>query len=267
MKGNSMFRQLLKWSLSLLSSWAIRKHKIKLIVILGIGGSDIVKEILYTVLREKMNIRRNIADIWWDLSIPLNVLGYEDKQRSSVEWINLIFSAFVALIKNKSNPQGLIINADTSKKSTVDYWSKFVHPDYLVVLNYDENSLLTNRLLTQINTTEGKIIIREKLIEKIRNKINFEDDKYFSYGQQNADLKVKSLSDGKLKIEYKKEKVILPKKLWISISENITGALFSVAILEKFTLKSIAYSFLKYSFPKSMLSRIKTNLSNSAINV
>jgi len=214
-----------------------------------------------------MNIRRNIADIWWDLSIPLNVLGYEDKQRSSVEWINLIFSAFVALIKNKSNPQGLIINADTSKKSTVDYWSKFVHPDYLVVLNYDENSLLTNRLLTQINTTEGKIIIREKLIEKIRNKINFEDDKYFSYGQQNADLKVKSLSDGKLKIEYKKEKVILPKKLWISISENITGALFSVAILEKFTLKSIAYSFLKYSFPKSMLSRIKTNLSNSAINV
>lgn len=267
MKGNSMFRQLLKWSLSILSSWAIRKHKIKLIVILGIGGSDIVKEILYTVLREKMNIRRNIADIWWDLSIPLNVLGYEDKQRSSVEWFNLIFSAFVALIKNKSNPQGLIINADTSKKSTVDYWSKFVHPDYLVILNYDENSLLTNRLLTQINTTEGKIIIREKLIEKIRKKIDFEDDKYFSYGQQNADLKIKSLSDGKLKIEYKKQKVILPKKLWISISENITGALFSVAVLEKFTLKSIAYSFLKYSFPKSMLSRIKTNLSNSAINV
>jgi UDP-N-acetylmuramyl pentapeptide synthase len=267
MKGNSMFRQLLKWSLSILSSWAIRKHRIKLIVILGIGGSDIVKEILYTVLKEKMNVRRNIADIWWDLSIPLNVLGYDDKQRSSIQWVNLLLSAFVALIKNKSNPQGLIINADTSKKATVDYWSKFVRPDYLVVLNYDEKSLLTNRLLTQINTTKGKIIINEKLISRVKKKIDFDDDKYFSYGQNKADLKIKSLSDGKLKIKYKKEKVILPKKIWISISENISGALFAVAILEKFTLKSIAYSFLKYSFPKSMISRIKTNLSNSAINV
>jgi UDP-N-acetylmuramyl pentapeptide synthase len=266
MKGISMFRQLLKWSLSILSSWAIRKHKIKLIVILGIGGSDIVKEMLYTVLREKMNVRRNIADIWWDLSIPLNVLGYEDKQRSSFAWVNLLFSAFIALIRNKSNPQGLIINADTSKKSTVDYWSKLVHPDYLVVLNYDEKSLLTNRLLTQVNMSKGKIIINEKLISKIKNKIDFEDDKFFSYGSNKANVKIKSLNDGKLKIEYKKENIILPKKIWISISENISGALFSVAVLEKFTLKSIAYSFLKYSFPKSMITRIKTNLSN-AINV
>lgn len=262
-----MFRQLLKWSLSILSSWAIKKHKIKLIVILGIGGSDIVKEILYTVLREKMNVRRNIADIWWDLSVPLNVLGYDDKQRSTPEWIKLVISAFVALVRNKSNPQGLIINADTSKKATVDYWSKFVHPDYLVVLNYDENSLLTNKLLTQINSTEGKIVIHESLISKVLKKIDLEMENFFSYGNKDGDLNIKSLKDGKLKIEYLKEKVILPKKLWISISENISGALFSVAVLEKFPLKSIAYAFLKYSFPRSMITRIKTNLSNSAINV
>lgn len=267
MKEKSKFRQLLKWNLSILSSWAIKKHKIKIVVILGIGGSDIVKEILYTVLKEKRNVRRNVADVWWDLSIPLNILGYEDKKRPLINWAGLIISAVVALLKNKSNPQVLIINADTGNKSTVDYWSKFIHPHYLVLLNYDENSLLSNRLIMQTSTTGGKIIVHENSSEKILAKNEIEKNNIFTFGSRMSELKLKFLTDGRLKVMFKKEKIILPRKIWLSVSQNISGALFSVAVLEGISLRNIAFSFLKYSFPRSMISKIKTNLLSASSNV
>src|SRR5690606_25350599 len=204
------------------------------------------KEMLYTVLKEKDNVRRNVEDIWWDLSIPLNVLGYEDKQRSYTEWMNLIISAFVAILKNKSNPHLLILNADTKNKDTANYWSNFLNPEYLVVLNYQEDSIFANELLRKNEIIEGKVIASKNFAGEIPKEIT--KGRVFTYGSQKADLLLKRLSDGRLRITYKKEKISLPKKLWPTVSPRITGAIFSVALLEGFDLQNTAYACLKYTF-------------------
>lgn len=253
-------RTILTSSLSFLASWAIAKHKIRVCVVVGVSGSDIVKEILYTVLKEKRNVRRNIEDIWWDLSVPLNILGYEDKQRSFPEWLQLIVSAFVAIIKNKPNPHLLILNADTKNPQTAHYWSNFLSPEYLIVLNYQQNDVLTNSLLANTVEADGKIIIQKKLVSELPKDIASES--LFTYDHDKSDLLLKKLPDGRLRVNYKSEKVILPKKLWPSVSMRISGAIFSVALLEGFDLDSTAYACLKYTFPKSMLRRIKSNLLN-----
>lgn len=262
-----MLRKLLKITLSFLANRAIRKHKIKIVVILGTTGSDIVKEMLYTVLKEKTAVRRNIDDIWWDLSVPINILGYKDVRRSAVKWMRLIISASIALLKNKSNPHLLILNAETGNPTTVDYWSSFLHPAYLVVLNYKKDSLLIEKLITQTEMSGGKVIAPQN-IEKILSEMSEEyEDNLFIFGQEDADLTIIKNNDGKLRIKYGKERVVLPKKLWPAISPLITGAIFSVAVLEGLKLEDIAYACLKFTFPVAIISRIKTNLKNTSINI
>lgn len=258
-------RKILTYVLSVLASLAISKHKIRVCVVVGTSGSSIVKEMLYTVLKERSNVRRNVEDIWWDLSIPLNVLGYEDKQRSYPEWISLIASAIVAILKNKSNPHLLILNADTKHKETADYWSNFLSPEYLVILNFDKESILANELLEKNHEVNGQIVSPHTLLADIPKEYN--EDRVFTYGTQKSDLLLKRLTDGRLRVTYKKEKIVLPKKLWPSVSVRITGAIFSVAVLEGFDLSSTAYACLKYTFPKSMLGKIRNNLLKSSINV
>lgn len=258
-------RKFLTITLSFLASKAIIRHKIRVCVVVGVSGSDIVKEMLYTVLKEKVNIRRNVEDIWWDLSVPLNILGYEDKQRSFLEWIRLVFSAFGAIIKNKPNPHMLVLNIDTKDKQIAKYWSDFLTPKYLVVLNYQQNDIFTNNLLVNISNTGGKVIVQENLLDRFNEVC---DTKHlFTYGSGKSDLLLKKLSDGRLKIDYRRKEIILPKKLWPSVSIRISGAIFSVALLEGFDLSSIAYACLKYTFPKGVLHKIKKNLLGFPVNV
>lgn len=258
-------RAILTSTLSFLASWAIAKHKIRVCVVVGTNGSAIVKEILYTVLKERTNVRRNIEDIWWDLSVPLSVLGYEDKQRSFLEWVNLCISAFGAILKNKSNPHLLILNADTKNPSTANYWSNFLNPEYLIVLNYKKNDSLTESLLANTLNNNGKIVLQNKLDSKLFSSIPKKN--LFTYGIEKSNLLLKKLSDGRLRVSYKSQKVILPKKLWPSVSMRISGAIFSVALLEGHDLNSTAYACLKYTFPQSMLRRIKNNLLNSQTTI
>ena len=118
---SNFFRNKLTKVLSKLAVLALRKHEIKVVVIAGNYDTELARELVYTVLKEKLNVRRNYSNIWWDLSIPLNILGYEDIQRSFIGWVGLLLSSSIALIKNKKNPQLLILNADAYCRVLVKY--------------------------------------------------------------------------------------------------------------------------------------------------
>lgn len=255
-------RNLLRSALSLLATLAIKKHKIRVAVILGQSGSDMVKEILYTVLKEKENVRRNIEDIWWDLSVPLNILGYDDKQRNIASWLKLLFNATVALIKNRSNPHLIILNADTGNENTAKYWSKFLKPEYTILLDYFEDNTLYNLLSIRTAEVGGKVILKDNLDLPIKKQIT--NKSLFTYGGKNSNLQIETQKVSNIKLKYKKQTITLPKKLWPAISMRITGSIFALGILEGHRLDEIAFSCLKYTFPKNMLRRIKSNLLNFA---
>jgi hypothetical protein len=59
-------RRLVRFYLGVLSRFAIKKHKLELIVITGWYGTSIAREMLYTILGEHLKVRRNTRDIWWD---------------------------------------------------------------------------------------------------------------------------------------------------------------------------------------------------------
>lgn len=229
-------------------------------VIAGSHDTDLAKELIYTVLKDKMNVRRNVTEIWWDLSIPLNILGYQDKQRSFFGWINLVLKIILVLFTNPKNPHLLILNADTTNQHTVEYWSKFLEPKYLVVLNKSSNTNLIDELVFKTSLNDGKIIVPIELVASFEVFNQLKNNELFTYGAtKGVDLELKLTKD-KVTIKFESKELHLKKKLWWTYSKSITGALFSIAALEDISLTDAAFSSLKFTFPTKVMTRIKANL-------
>lgn len=252
---------------SSLSKLAIKKHKIRLMIIVGNTASDVARELIYTVLKEKVNVRRNTNSIWWDLSVPLNILGYEDRRYSALGWIKTFLSVVIALLLNKPNPQLIILNADSANKTTIKYWTDLVDPEYLIILNYQGNTALTDELILRTINKPGTIVIPAKVVREIPLLQKIKGKKIVTYANVNSDLIIKTTSSGDIYVKYESQKKILNRKALPANSTLLAGAMFIVAAKEGISIDDALFSSLKYTFPTKLLSRIKTNLNNSQFTV
>lgn len=252
---------------SSLAKIAIKKHKIRLMIIVGNTATDVARELIYTVLKDKVNVRRNTNSIWWDLSVPLNILGYDDRRYTALGWVKTFVSIVIALLLNKSNPQLIILNADSANKSTVKYWTDLVEPEYLVVLNYQGNTALTDEFVLRTINKSGTIVIPAKVVEEIPLLKKNKYKKIITYANVNSDLIIKTTSKGEIHVKYDSEEKLLNRKALPANSTLIAGAMFIVAANEGISLDDALFSSLKYTFPTKLLSRIKTNLNNNQFNV
>lgn len=177
-----MVRNLLKSVLLLLAKIAIRKHGIKFVVICGWHRTKLVREEIYNYLGEDYNVRRNIQNIWWDLSLPLNILGYKDKRYSARHWFKIIFRTIGALIVAPRNPHKIIIDLNFSDKNTSKYWKKMIKPETLVILNYKQSEKeLFEVLIDSTLKNKGEIFATEGITKKFSKFKKFCVDKDFIY--------------------------------------------------------------------------------------
>lgn len=142
-------RSILKVILEFLSKVTIKKHNIQFIIVVGWYGTELVKEGIYSILSEKYIVRRNTKSIWWDLSIPLVILGYEDKKYSVFGWINIFFRSIFALFLNPVNPHKIIINLNLAEKNTSEFWSRIITPELLIITSNKEGKSFIIHSLTQ----------------------------------------------------------------------------------------------------------------------
>ncbi len=182
-KGKSFFRIILKVILEYLAKLTIRKHKIRFVVIVGWYGTEIIREQTYEILNTHISCRRNTHDIWWDLSLPNIILGYADTQRSVVQWLLLIFSTLVALLKNRFNPHIIILDLNLGAPDIVNYWSKIVTPEILIIVNKDRKiNNLAEKLELKTLSAKGQVL---KYFKEIKT-----GDRGFSYILDNKIRKV-----------------------------------------------------------------------------
>ncbi|MBP9759120.1 hypothetical protein KBD45_05480 [Candidatus Dojkabacteria bacterium] len=175
-----MPRNLLKTILLILAKFAIRKHGIKFIIICGWHRTTIVKEEMYNYLSEDYNVRRNIQNIWWDLSLPLDILGYKDRRYSTKGWFKMIIKTIGALLTGPKNPHKIIIDLNFSDKNTSKYWKKIIKPELLIILNYKQSEKELFEVLIQSTIkNKGKVFVSNTLGKKFMKYEKFGSDKEF----------------------------------------------------------------------------------------
>lgn len=257
-----MFRLLLKRIISLLARWAIRKHDIELVIVTGFHGTELVKEGIYHSLSQKFNVRRNTNQILWDMAIPLSILGYADRRRNPVEWFALFLRATLYLLFGPKNPHTIVLNANCTFKETAEFWSSFLKPDYLIILNGKEKSRIVDALLDRLDPEKGTLIYNADQIglSSVESR-NFKN--MFSYsGSNDADL-VYSVKERILIYKSSKTKLptILPPVLYSHIA-----AIFSLGIKKGISLEESAYEALKFDLSSILLQRITKNIEGRRIN-
>lgn len=255
----NFFRNQLKFILGQYSKFAIKKHQIELIVITGWYGTEIAREMLYTLLSEHFIVRRNTKQIWWDFSIPLAILGYADKKRNLPSWILLLIKAGLYLIFGKKNPHILILSADCTLDSTARYWSSFIQPEYLLVLNYQKKARIVEELIQETIANKGQIVFDPEKIPAALNK-QLNKTKKLTFSQNNsATINIKP-NGNFIKINYLHHVISLPRHHFSAVSLETIGGTFAVSVLKGLDLYEIGFNSLKFALPDIIITKIKNNL-------
>lgn len=225
-------RRILKHVLGLLCKLSVKKHQSDIILVTGWTGSGLVREMIYHSLKGKYNIRRNINEVWWDLSVPLCVLGYEDKRRNLLQWMGLIIKASYAIIVKNKYDHKIIINLDTANKETADFWSMYLMPSKIVALKENPKSKVIEKILKKDRTDLLTVVCKTEDKERRFRKIN----NVFTYSSKKGDLLYKNV-DEKLRLTYKNESSNLRISkdnvfLWEFIPAAISVGLLSGESLE-----------------------------------
>jgi hypothetical protein len=254
-------RILLQKLLTLLAKKAINKHPMELIVVLGINGTEIIKELGYTVLSNQIKVRRIINKPWWDLSIPLSILGYKDEKRSIIKWIYMIIKSYVYLTFGPKNPSTLILNLNYSHTSTMEYWSKILNPNILILSNYNKNIDSNEKFIENTANNNGKIIIHQNSQYKLSNKFQAYKHIYLIGNSKTSYLRSID-NNGKFTFYHNKEKEEIDSKKLNFIPIDAFEFAIVLGLIKKISLKNCIYQSLDFDMP-TVLSKIKTNLYKS----
>lgn len=248
-------RILLKKILAWLAKWAIRKHNMEIIVILGINGTEITKELCYYVLSSKYKVRRVTHKPWWDLSIPLSILGYKDKRRGLIEWIVLIIRSFIYLLIGPKNESSIIINLNYLHKDTMRFWGEIIFPDILILSNFNNQNNEVQKFIDNTNLKQGKILIQESnLLAK--------SDNYLKVGKgENCFLSTKT-NDKDVILTHENESITIKGKSLLFIPLESFEFALALGIIKNIPLNESVEYAMEFDYP-SFLSKIKTNLKKS----
>ncbi len=248
-------RQLLKIYLSALAKVAIKKHNMEMIIVVGWHGTEIARELIYEILSDKFQVRRNTKNIWWDLSVPLTILGYEDKRRNLFTWIGIIIKATVYLIIGPRSPHKIVLNLVTSHEDTAKFWSEFINPDFLIIVNQKEIDPLTDLLTRNTIKNNGKIIYDlDEVALDLPKKVGF------SFGKSVKALLRVMPQDKSVIYKYGDLKVKLSHEVVPAFSAKIFASVLSLAVHEDLSLNDAAYVGSKFDFHTRLIPKIMRTL-------
>lgn len=245
-----IFRSILKHILGLLSRNVIAKHNAEVIVVIGWTGSSIVREMIYNELKEEFNVRRNTREVWWDLSVPLSILGYKDRRRDIFSWSFLVIRAFLSLFFRKRYSHKIIINMDTSYDDIADFWSKYIKPNIVVMIKENPESKLIKKILNTDNSEQILFVYNPKFFKGFKKR----NIREFIYAQNNGDIIYRRVKDV-LHVSYK------DKKLRINIPQacrfiwELIPAALAAGILEGIEFSSLKADLAKFSFHPHQLNQ------------
>jgi len=121
----------------LLAFWArriLKRYQPKVIGITGSVGKTSTKEAVFTVLKNKYKVRRNIKNYNNEIGVPLTIIGAESGGKSLIKWLKVFSKAFrIWLKKDKKYPQVLILEMGADKPGDIKYLLNIVPLDIGVV--------------------------------------------------------------------------------------------------------------------------------------
>ena len=128
----------------------------KLVVVAGRHGTKLTGELIGEMLSPEYVVRKQLERPFWDFSIPLSILGFEDRRYSFLGWVWIVVRASGRLLLGGKNATWTILQVSTYKEDIATYWAHVVKPDVLVITTEKPRIGRLEELM--IENTKGTII-------------------------------------------------------------------------------------------------------------
>ncbi len=121
-----MAKKLLMFILKVLAQAILWRYKPQIIGVTGSVGKTSAKEAIYTVLKGKFNVRRNIKNYNNEIGVPLTILGQESGGQSPWRWLQIFLIGFFEIFYTKDYPKILVLEMGADKMGDISYLTDFV---------------------------------------------------------------------------------------------------------------------------------------------
>lgn len=200
-----MLRDLLLLALRLLAQATLWRYQPKIVGVTGSVGKTSSKEAIFTVLKNKFNVRRNQKNYNNEIGVPLTVLGQETGGQSFFHWLKVFLVGSLGIFYTKNYPEVLVLEMGADRIGDISYLVGFV-PCHIGVItaigeipvhveffqNADQVAQEKANLIKSLNKDGWAVLNFDD--ERVRDMVGKTKAKIFSYGfSANADLRASHL--------------------------------------------------------------------------
>jgi len=275
-------KKILQLKLRIIAKIILAKYKPEIIGITGSVGKTSAKEAIYTVLKRKFKVRRNIKNYNNEIGVPLTIIGAESPGKSIFGWLRVLFNAGMLILKrDKDYPEILVLEMAVDRPGDMKYLMSITECNIGVVTLIGPVHLEFFGSLEKIQEEKGELI--KKLKPGGWAILNFDNEetremaveskaKVLTYGfQGGAQVRAQEL-----RFSFKKAKdiknllgmgfrlsyhdafapVLLPNVIgYNSVYAALAGA--AVGIAYGINLREISQSIESYNSPRGRMNLIK----------
>jgi len=133
-----IFKAIIVSIITLEAKLILKKHKPKVIAIIGSVGKTTTKDAIYTAIVPSLHVRKSQKTLNTDVGIPLTIMGCESGWLNPLTWLKNIFQGIYVLLLETNYPDWLIIEVGADRPGDISGIARWLKPDTIVVTRFPD---------------------------------------------------------------------------------------------------------------------------------
>lgn len=141
----------------------LARTKPAIIVVTGNVGKTSTKDAIYSVLKNRLHIRKSEKSYNSEFGVPFSILGIENPGTNVLRWLRVLLEGLIAAINTKDYPDVLVLEIGVDRPGDMDRFTGWIKPDVIVLTRFPDIPVHVEYFPTADAVAEEKIKILKAL--------------------------------------------------------------------------------------------------------
>ena len=185
----AIFKTIIVSIITLEAKLILKKHKPKIIAVIGSVGKTTTKDAIYTAIGPSLHVRKSQKTLNTEVGIPLTIVGCENGWLNPLTWLKNIFHGIYVLLLETNYPDWLIIEVGADRPGDISNIARWLKPDTIVVTRFPDIPVHVEYFVSPEELIKEKCSIIEVAGPETKLVLNGDDPKVRSLKDTYNELK------------------------------------------------------------------------------